>query len=107
MDVCVCMRVLILVLFQMCPELLPGGRELRFVSDQRVSVVKYFSVVPQPSTVKLRGKGEPKTRSRGKKKKSIFLPVFGTNVAVISFCFSLLLFLLFFLFRQSLDGYRS
>lgn len=69
------MGVLVQILFQMCPGLLPGGRELGFISDQEVSVVKYFSVVLQPPSVKLRGKWELETQKPRKKNQTVFLAV--------------------------------
>lgn len=105
MCACVCLHVLVQVLFQTCPGLLPGGWELGFVSDQQVSLVKYFSVVLQPPPVKLRGKRELETQKQ-RKKTAIFLAMFGTNVAMISLCLFFFLWFLFCLSHQCFDGFR-
>lgn len=57
--VCMCVQVLFQTLYL---GLVPGASQLRFISVQQISAFKYFSVVLQPPTVKLRGKSEPETQ---------------------------------------------
>ncbi len=87
MNVCLCVFVRLSLTksyFSRAPK--ASVSQPRFASVQQISVVKYFSVVLQPPTVKLRGKSEPDIQKAEKKKnQNISLTAFGTNVAVIAF----------------------
>lgn len=59
----------------------------------------------QTPTVKLRGKSKPETQKQ-RKRSNFALAAFGTNIAVISFCPSPLICLLFCLSHQCSDGFK-
>lgn len=96
---CVCVNVCILCVFLRtcpCPDpisivypgLVPGASQLRFVLDQQISLVKYFSVVTPPPTVKLQGKSETETQKRKEKYKLfLFLCFAPMSLLFLSFSF--------------------